>query len=184
MVYNDNMSESATLGGGCFWCIEAMFKELKGVSSVVSGYAGGTTKNPTYEVMHMDSTGHAEVVQVAFDPDVISYRELLEIFFSAHNPTTPNRQGSDVGPQYRSMILYHNEDQKKTAEEVKNGFAKEHWDNPVVTEIKPLDKFYPAEDYHQNYFAKNPDQAYCQVVINPKLTKFRQKFANRLKQPN
>jgi peptide-methionine (S)-S-oxide reductase len=173
--------EQATIGGGCFWCIEALFKQLEGVNEVVSGYAGGHTNNPTYEQMHMESTGHAEVVQITFNPEVISYRELLEIFFAVHDPTTLNRQGNDVGEEYRSIILYHNEEQKKIAEDVIKNFAAKHWDKPVVTEIKPLDTFYPAEDYHQNFFERNPEQAYCQVVINPKLTKFRQTFPDKLK---
>lgn len=175
------MNEQATFGGGCFWCIEAMFKELKGISSVVSGYAGGQTANPTYEQMHSEDTGHAEVVQVTFDPNVITYRELLEIFFTMHDPTTPNRQGNDVGPQYRSIILYHDDEQKQTAQDVTSNFATKLWDNPIVTEIKLLDKFWSAEDYHQDYFNKNPQAGYCQIVINPKLAKFRQKFADKLK---
>jgi peptide-methionine (S)-S-oxide reductase len=175
------MAETAILGGGCFWCTEAMYKELKGVSSVISGYAGGHTDNPTYEQMHMEDTGHAEVIQITFDPDVITYRELLEIFFAVHDPTTPNRQGNDEGAEYRSIILYTNDSQKKTAEDVIENFATKLWDNPIVTEIKPLDKFWPAEDYHQDYYANNPNIGYCQVIINPKLTKFRQKFAEKLK---
>lgn len=176
------MAEQATLGGGCFWCIEAMFKQLTGVSSVVSGYAGGTTPRPTYEQLHQAETDHAEVIQVTFDPDIISYRELLEIFFTVHDPTTLNRQGNDVGPEYRSIILYHNEVQKNIAEDVLKTSATKLWDKPIVTEIKPLDTFWPAEDYHQDFYAKNPEAGYCQVIINPKLTKFRQKFASRLKQ--
>lgn len=180
------MSEQATLGGGCFWCIEAMFKELKGVSSVVSGYAGGghSETHPTYEKMHEAGSGHAEVVQITFDPNVIDYRELLEIFFTIHDPTTLNRQGNDVGHEYRSIILYHDEKQKQIAEDTVTTFAKTLWDDPIVTEIKPLDKFWPAEDYHQDFYAKNPNAGYCQVIINPKLTKFRQKFASRLKLSN
>ncbi len=175
------MSEQATLGGGCFWCIEAMFKELKGVSSVASGYAGGHTPSPTYEQIHSEDTGHAEVVQITFDPSVITYRELLEIFFTMHDPTTPNRQGHDVGPQYRSIILYHDENQKKVAQDVLQTFAQKLWDKPIVTEIKPLDKFWPAEEDEQDFYAKNPEVGYCQVIINPKLAKFRQKFADKLK---
>lgn len=175
------MSEQTTIGGGCFWCIEAMFKELNGVTSVVSGYAGGTSDNPTYEKLHAENTGHAEVIQVTFDPRIISYRELLEIFFVIHDPTTLNRQGNDTGPEYRSIILYHDETQKLTAEDTVANFAKKLWDDPVVTEIKPLERFWPAEDYHQDYFAKNPEAAYCQVIINPKLAKFRKKFADKLK---
>lgn len=172
--------EKAIFGGGCFWCIEAMFKQLKGVSSVISGYAGGKTDNPTYEQMHSDHTGHAEVVQVSFDPKIITYKELLEIFYAAHDPTTKDRQGNDVGPEYRSIILFSDESQKKIAEEVTKEVAK-LWDNPITTEIVPLDKFWPAEDYHQDFFTKNPEVGYCQVVINPKLDKFRQKFAAKLK---
>jgi peptide-methionine (S)-S-oxide reductase len=175
------MTEQAILGGGCFWCIEAMFKQLKGVNSVVSGYAGGHSAQPSYEQMHQQDSGHAEVIQITFDPQVISYRELLEIFFSAHDPTTPNRQGNDVGPEYRSVIFYHDENQKKIAEDVLATFARKLWDKPIVTEITPLDRFWPAEDYHQNFYAKNPTAGYCQVIINPKLTKFRQKFASKLK---
>jgi peptide-methionine (S)-S-oxide reductase len=173
--------EQAVLGGGCFWCVEAMFKELRGVSSVASGYAGGHSDNPSYEKMHMEDTGHAEVIQIMFDPSIITYRELLEIFFTVHDPTTLNRQGNDVGAEYRSIILYADDAQQKTAEDVIKNFATELWDNPIVTEIKPLEKFWPAEDYHQNFFERNPEQAYCQVIINPKLAKFRQKFAEKLK---
>jgi peptide-methionine (S)-S-oxide reductase len=173
--------EQAVLGGGCFWCVEAMFKELRGVSSVVSGYAGGHSDNPSYEKMHMEDTGHAEVIQIMFDPSIVTYRELLEIFFTVHDPTTLNRQGNDVGAEYRSIILYEDDVQQKTAEDVRENFATELWDNPIVTEIKPLEKFWPAEDYHQNFFERNPEQAYCQVIINPKLAKFRQKFAEKLK---
>lgn len=175
------MKELATIGGGCFWCIEALYKQLKGVEKVASGYAGGHTVNPTYEKMHLEETGHAEVIQITFDPEVISYREILEIFYAVHDPTTLNQQGNDVGEEYRSIILYQNDEQKEVAEDVTKNFASGHWDNPIVTEIKPLETFYHAEDYHQNFFEKNPDQAYCQVIINPKLTKFRQKFAARLK---
>jgi peptide-methionine (S)-S-oxide reductase len=175
------MSETAVLGGGCFWCIEALYKQLKGVDKVLSGYAGGHLANPTYEKMHYEDTGHAEVIQVTFDPKIISYRELLEIFYAVHDPTTLNQQGNDVGEEYRSIILYQGDEQKQTAEDVTKNFATQHWDKPIVTEIKPLDTFYPAEDYHQNFFENNPDQAYCQIIINPKLTKFRQKFPEKLK---
>jgi peptide-methionine (S)-S-oxide reductase len=173
--------EIVVLGGGCFWCTEALYKQLKGVNTVVSGYAGGHTKDPTYEQMHYEDTGHAEVVQITFDPKIISYRELLEIFFAVHDPTTPGRQGNDVGKEYRSVILYIDERQKAVAEDVIKNFASQHWEDPIVTELKKLDMFYPAEDYHQNFFEKNPEQAYCQVVINPKLAKFRQKFPKKLK---
>jgi len=173
--------QTATIAGGCFWCLEALFKQLKGVDSVISGYAGGKTENPKYEQLHYGNTGHAEAVQITFDDKVISYKDLLEIFYAVHDPTTPDRQGNDVGEQYRSAIFYENDEQKAIAEAVTNGFAKEYWQDPVVTEIKPLSKFWPAEDYHQNYFERNPEQAYCQVVINPKLAKFREKFPDRLK---
>lgn len=175
------MAETATIGGGCFWCLEALFKRVQGITEVVSGYAGGDYPNPRYEDLHTKDTGHAEVVKLTYDPDMIEYREILEIFFSIHDPTTPNRQGNDIGPEYRSIILYNDETQKTIAEEVIRTFAANHWNDPIVTEIKQLDAFYPAEDYHQNYFDLNPSQAYCQVIINPKLMKFKQDFANRLK---
>jgi peptide-methionine (S)-S-oxide reductase len=175
------MQEVATLGGGCFWCIEAMFKLLHGVKRVVSGYAGGHADNPSYEQLYSEDTGHAEVIQVTFDPQVITYRELLEIFYASHDPTTLDRQGNDIGPQYRSIILYHDTRQKQIAEEVTREFAPTLWDKPVVTEIGPLETFWPAEDYHQDYYLKNPEVAYCQVIINPKVAKFRQKFADKLK---
>lgn len=173
--------ETIVLGGGCFWCIEALFKQLKGVDKVISGYAGGHTRNPTYEQMHYASTGHAEVVQITFDPNAISYRDILEIFFTVHDPTTTNQQGNDIGEEYRSIILYNDDLQKSVAQDVIKNFAAKHWDNPIVSELKKLEFFYPAEDYHQNFFEKNPEQAYCQVVINPKLQKFRQKFSEKLK---
>lgn len=173
--------QQAIFGGGCFWCTQAIIKQLKGVSNVVSGYAGGHTEHPTYDSLHREDSGHAEVVRVDYDSSILSYAELLEVFFSIHDPTTLDRQGNDVGPAYRSIILYLDDNQKQIAQEVKNGFASEHWHDPVVTEIKPLDKFWPAEDYHQNFFENNPEQAYCQIVINPKLAKFRQTFADRLK---
>lgn len=175
------MTEQATLGGGCFWCIEAMFKQLVGVNSVVSGYAGGTTSRPTYEQLHQAGASHAEVIQVTFDPSIITYRDLLEIFFTIHDPTTLNRQGNDVGPEYRSIILYHNKKQRDIAEDLRKTFASKLWSDPIVTEIKPLDAFWPAEDYHQDFYSKNPQAGYCQVIINPKLAKFRQKFASKLK---
>ena len=176
-------TQVATLGGGCFWCVEAVYSELNGVLKVESGYSGGTTKNPSYEDVCSDQTGHAEVIQVTFDPKVISYRELLQIFFSVHDPTTLNRQGHDVGSQYRSVIFYHDEDQKKVASEVISEISREKiWGSkPIVTELKPLETFYPAEDYHQEYFKKNPAQPYCQVVVAPKVSKFRKAYFDRLK---
>jgi peptide-methionine (S)-S-oxide reductase len=176
------MSEQATVGGGCFWCVEAVFEQVKGVSSVVSGYAGGVTPNPTYREVCEGDTGHAEVVQITFDPSVISYREILEIFFVTHDPTTLNRQGADQGTQYRSVVFYHNDEQKKTAEQVMASLREQGvWQNPIVTELAQLEKFYPAEDYHQGYYRTNPGQGYCRAVIEPKVVKFRQKFARLLK---
>jgi peptide-methionine (S)-S-oxide reductase len=175
-------SEVATLAGGCFWCLEAVFREVDGVEKVVSGYTGGTIANPTYEQVCSGKTGHAEAVQVSFDPSKTSYREILEIFFSIHDPTTLNRQGTDVGTQYRSAIFYHSEKQKAIAEELIAGLNKAHlWKKPIVTQIVPLHTFYPAEDYHQGYFAKHPEQGYCQMVISPKVNKFRQQWSNNLK---
>ena len=174
--------EVATLAGGCFWCLEAVFDELKGVESVESGYSGGKLQNPTYAQVCDGNTGHAEVVQVTFDPQVLTYNDLLTVFFAIHNPTTLNRQGADAGTQYRSAIFYHDEEQKKVAEQViqKIGAAG-IWDDPIVTELTPFDKFYPAEDYHQEYFAHNSYQPYCRAVIAPKVGKFRKEFVNRLK---
>ena len=175
-------SEVVTLAGGCFWCIEAVFWEVDGVENVISGYTGGTTANPTYQEVCTNSTGHAEAVQVAFDPTRISCREILEIFFSVHDPTTLNRQGVDTGTQYRSAIFYHNEQQKTIAEELIGELNKARlWKTPIVTQIAPLDKFYPAEDYHREYFSQHPEQAYCQMVISPKVNKFRKQWAKRLK---
>jgi len=175
--------EVATLAGGCFWCMEAVFEQIDGVDSVVPGYVGGTTSNPTYEQVCSDKTGHAEAVQVTLDPSIISYREILEIFFSTHDPTTPNRQGADVGTQYRSAVFYHNKVQKVIAEQLIRELAEGHtWKNPVVTQIVPLAKFYLAEDYHRNYFARHPEQQYCQVVISPKIAKLRRQWAKRLTQ--
>jgi peptide-methionine (S)-S-oxide reductase len=174
--------EVATLAGGCFWCLEAVFDELKGVESVESGYAGGKVANPTYAQVCDGDTGHAEVVQITFDPQVLSYSDLLNVFFSIHDPTTLNRQGADVGTQYRSAIFYHNEQQKQSAAQViKKIEAASIWDNPIVTEVVPFDKFYLAEDYHQEYFAHNSFQPYCRAVIAPKVTKFRRQFIDRLK---
>ena len=173
--------QQATLAGGCFWCLEAVYVELRGVSKVVSGYAGGSVRNPSYRQVCSGSTGHAEVVQITFDPNVVSYRELLEIFFTIHDPTTLNRQGADVGTQYRSAIFYHDEEQRRIATEVIAELsAQKLWPNPIVTQVAPLDTFYPAEEYHQNYFADNPMQPYCQVVVAPKVAKFRKHYFEKL----
>ncbi len=174
-------AEQATLGGGCFWCLEAVFEQLRGVSKVVSGYAGGPGKHPTYEQVCSGMTGHAEVVQVTFDPDEISYGEMLDVFFATHDPTTLNRQGADVGTQYRSVIFYGSPAQKEEAEQkVAEWNASGRWPRPIVTEITELPRFYPAEEYHQGYFRGNPGQGYCQAVIEPKVAKFRKEFAARL----
>jgi peptide-methionine (S)-S-oxide reductase len=178
---NTNL-QTATLAGGCFWCLEAVYDETKGVHSVESGYAGGHVDNPSYRAVCNGDTGHAEVVQVHFDPNVVSYRDLLNVFFAIHDPTTLNRQGADVGTQYRSAIFYHDEEQKKIAEElVKDLTAQKLFDRPIVTEITKLDKFYMAEDYHQEYFARNPYQPYCMAVVAPKVSKFRKHFLELLK---
>jgi len=175
-------TEVATLAGGCFWCIEAIFMEVDGVSSVVSGYTGGTVVNPTYQEVCGDSTGHAEAVQVTFNPARISYREILEIFFSVHDPTTLNQQGEDVGTQYRSAIFYHNEQQGAIAKEFIEELDRSHrWKQPIVTQIAPLDKFYPAEDYHREYSSRHPEQAYCKAVISPKVNKFRKQWTKVIK---
>ena len=174
--------EIATLAGGCFWCLEAVFDDLKGIESVESGYSGGHVKNPTYQQVCTQSTGHAEVVQVIFDPDIISFHDILNIFFAIHDPTTLNRQGNDVGTSYRSAIYYHDETQKGTAEQVIHQIASQNlWSDPIVTEVTKFDQFYPAEDYHQAYFANNADQPYCRVVVAPKVAKFRKQFFDRLK---
>ena len=174
--------ETATLAGGCFWCLEAVFDELKGVESVQSGYSGGKDDHPTYRAVCTGTTGHAEAVQVQFDPSVLSYRDLLNVFFAIHDPTTLNRQGADVGTQYRSAIFYHDEAQKATAEQLIGELNAQHiWDKPLVTQVAPLDKFYVAEDYHQEYFANNPFQPYCMAVVAPKVAKFRKHFIDRLK---
>jgi peptide-methionine (S)-S-oxide reductase len=174
--------EIATLAGGCFWCLEAVYDELKGVVDVVSGYAGGHVANPSYQQVCNGDTGHAEVVRVAFDPTKISYREILEVFFTIHDPTTLNRQGADVGTQYRSAIFYHSDEQKKIAEEVMAEISAEGiWKNPLVTQLESAPEFYPAEEYHQEYFARNPNQGYCQVVVAPKVAKFRSKFLSKLR---
>ena len=178
----DKQNAIATLAGGCFWCLEAVFDELKGVESVESGYSGGHVERPSYAQVCDGETGHAEVVRVTFDPQVLSYKDLLTVFFTIHDPTTPNRQGNDVGTQYRSAIFYHDEGQKKVAEEViREITAAGIWDAPIVTEVTPFEKFFIAEDYHQEYFRKNPFQGYCRVVIAPKVAKFRHQFAERLK---
>jgi peptide-methionine (S)-S-oxide reductase len=180
---SDKHVELATLGGGCFWCLEAIYQDVIGVEKVVSGYAGGHVPNPTYEQVCGKRTGHAEVVQLTFDPDIITYDEILDIFWRIHDPTTPNRQGNDVGPQYRSIILYHNEAQKAAAEASKGAAeSADLWPNPIVTEIVPLETFYVAEGYHQNYFKDNRMQPYCMMVIDPKVRKFRKSFQDKLKQ--
>jgi peptide-methionine (S)-S-oxide reductase len=172
----------ATLGGGCFWCLEAVFEQLRGVEEVVSGYSGGTIVNPSYEMVSMGTTGHAEVVQITFDPRIITFKEILEVFFTIHDPTTLNRQGADVGPQYRSAIFYHSEEQKAVAEQVVQELeAAGVWDAPIVTEVTSFTAFYRAEEYHQEYFRRNPGQAYCQVVIAPKVAKFRRHYLEKLK---
>lgn len=174
--------EVATLGGGCFWCLEAVFEQLRGVKEVVSGYSGGTVPNPSYQQVCTGRTGHAEVVQVTFDPQVISYREILEVFFDVHDPTTLNRQGADVGPQYRSIILYHDLRQKEVAEEVIQELDEAgSWDTDIVTQLEPFGVFYEAEPYHQRYFERNPRQPYCRAVVAPKVTKFRKHYGFRLK---
>lgn len=178
----DGQLEKATLGGGCFWCLEAVYQELEGVEEIVSGYAGGHVPNPTYEQVCEKKTGHAEVVQVSFDPSRVSYREMLEIFFATHDPTTLNRQGNDVGPQYRSIILTHDDSQRRIATDLLAELAAERvFEDPIVTEIVPLTEFYPAELYHQNYYRQHRLQPYCTFVISPKVAKIRKKFANRLK---
>jgi peptide-methionine (S)-S-oxide reductase len=173
--------ETATLGGGCFWCLEAVYKDLKGVERVVSGYAGGQVENPTYEQVCGGRTGHAEVVQITYDPKVVSYRDLLNVFFTIHDPTTKDRQGADIGPQYRSIILYHSPEQKAEAERAIAEQGKGLWSAPIVTEVVPLGKFWPGEEYHQDYFERNPRQRYCQIVIAPKVAKFRKQYLERLK---
>ncbi len=174
--------ETATLAGGCFWCLEAVYDQLQGVTDVVSGYTGGEMERPTYQQVCSGLTGHAEAVQVTFDPQQISFLEILEVFFSIHDPTTLNRQGADVGTQYRSAIFYHSEAQEAAARKLIGELeAGQVFDNPIVTQVAPLPAFYPAEDYHQEYFQRNPGQGYCQFVISPKVAKFRKKFSQRLK---
>ena len=180
-----NSLEIATLGGGCFWCIEAAFQEIRGVINVESGYAGGKTVSPNYEEVCTGTTGHAEVVQVTFDPKIISFKDILEVFFTAHDPTTLNRQGADVGTQYRSVIFYHNERQKKIAEQVIQKFdAARVRDDAIVTTVEPLKKFYKAEDYHRKYFDRHPEAAYCRVVIAPKIAKLRKKYREKRRNSN
>jgi len=178
---NKNL-ETATLAAGCFWCVEAVFDDLKGVESVESGYSGGHTENPTYREVCSETTGHAEVIQLKFDPNVISFKEILQVFFAVHDPTTLNRQGNDIGSSYRSAIFYHSDEQRRIAEEVIEEVEAEGvYDNPIVTEVKSFDKFYIAENYHQEYFANNPNQPYCAAVVEPKVAKFRKNFVDRLK---
>jgi len=175
-------NEVATLGGGCFWCLEAVYEQLMGVDEVVSGYTGGAIANPTYRQVTTGTTGHAEVVQLTFDPQTVTFGEILEVFFTIHDPTTLNRQGADVGPQYRSAIFYHSPEQEATArEKIREFEAAEIWGDPIVTEVSPITEFYVAEDYHQEYYRRNSGQPYCQVVIAPKVAKFRQRYLNRLK---
>ena len=179
---NTSNHEVATLAGGCFWCLDAVFRGLKGVEQVVSGYAGGTVLNPSYEAVCTGRTGHAEVVQVTFDPAVLSYRDLVEVFFGIHDPTTLNRQGADTGTQYRSAIYYHGPEQERTAREVIAALEREQvFDAPIVTEVAPATEFYPAEEYHQDYFRRNPGQGYCRAVIAPEVAKFRKEHLERLK---
>jgi peptide-methionine (S)-S-oxide reductase len=182
MAESSNDLVTATLAAGCFWCVEAVFDDLNGVEDVVSGYSGGHTENPTYREVCDGNTGHAEVAQIKFDPSVISFKDVLRVFFSVHDPTTLNRQGNDVGTQYRSAIFYHDDQQKRDAEEVIREITDEGiYDDPIVTEVTPFEKFWPAENYHQEYFLNNPGQPYCAAVVAPKVRKFRAKFADRLK---
>lgn len=175
-------TETATFGAGCFWCVEAVFQNLDGVESVHSGFSGGNSPNPTYKEICTGTTGHAEVCQIVYNPQKVSYETLLEAFWGTHDPTTLNRQGNDVGTQYRSVIFYHNESQKKTAEEYKAQLDKSGtWDKPIVTEIAEFSKFYPAGDYHNNYYNRNGEQSYCQFVIRPKVEKFKKQFKDKLK---
>jgi peptide-methionine (S)-S-oxide reductase len=181
-VNSEHRLETATLAGGCFWCVEAVYDDLRGVASVVSGYTGGDAPNPSYEAVCSGATGHAEAVRVRFDPQAVSFREILEIFFTVHDPTTLNRQGADVGTQYRSAIFYHTTEQRETAARVMAELDEEKiWDAPIVTQVAPASEFYPAEEYHQKYFRNNPGQGYCRAVVAPKVAKFRQKFLSKLK---
>ena len=182
-INRTNGEEVATLAGGCFWCLEAVFNEVEGIERVVSGYSGGATINPSYSEVCTGSTGHAEAVQLTFEPNKISFRQILQIFFAIHDPTTLNRQGADVGTQYRSVIFYHNEEQKATAEQVIQELNAAHvWKSPIVTEVTPFQAFYPAEGYHQGYFNRNPAQPYCRMVVAPKLDKFIKQFPEKLKE--
>lgn len=182
IMINDTLKELATFGSGCFWCSEAIFNELEGVYSVLPGYSGGKTENPSYEQVCTGTTGHAEVIQITFNPQLISYDELLEVFFKTHDPTSLNRQGNDIGTQYRSVIFYHNDEQKKLAENYISLIEKEKiFDNPIVTEVTKYERFYVAEEYHHNYFKRNPNQGYCSFVINPKYEKFKEVFKDKLK---
>lgn len=174
--------QTATLAAGCFWCVEAVFDDLKGVEDVVSGYSGGHKANPTYQEVCSEATGHAEVVQIKFDPEELSFHDLLEVYFTVHDPTQLNRQGNDIGTSYRSAIFYHDDDQLRVAEQVIAEITAEAiYDKPIVTQLRPFEKFWPAEDYHQEYFANNPNQPYCAAVVAPKVAKFRKKFVDRLK---
>ncbi len=175
-----NMIETATLGGGCFWCLEAVFLELRGIEKVVSGYAGGHTSNPTYQAVCSETTGHAEVVQIAFDTTQISFRDILNVFFTIHDPTTLNRQGNDIGESYRSIVLYHTPEQLETTKTVITEFSS-IYDQPIVTQVKPLEQFFSAESYHQNYYARNPNQGYCIGVVAPKVAKARKHFTQMLR---
>lgn len=181
-LVSSGKTDTATFAAGCFWCVEEQFKQLEGVVSVTSGYTGGTTENPTYEQVSAGNTNHAEACSIVFDPAVISYKELLEAFFVTHDPTQLNRQGNDVGTQYRSAVFYHNQEQKQLTEFYIDQLNKEKaYDKPVVTQVAPFKKFYKAEDYHQNYYVNNPDQAYCRLVVKPKVDKFRKAFSEKLK---
>jgi peptide-methionine (S)-S-oxide reductase len=178
----EDRAETATLAGGCFWCLDGAYRDLRGVISVESGYAGGHTVDPTYEQVCTGTTGHAEVVRVTYDPNEITYRDMLEVFFSIHDPTTLNRQGADVGTQYRSAVFYHDEAQREVAEEIVAELERDGvFEDPIVTEVAALQAYYPGEDYHQDYYRQNPGQGYCQVVVAPKLAKFKARYASRLK---
>lgn len=174
-------NDIATLASGCFWCLDAIFRQTKGVNKVTSGFSGGHVENPSYMQTHQQDTGHAEAVQVEFDPNIVPYEVLLQIFWSTHNPTTLNQDGANIGAEYRSEVFYHSIEQKKTAEKVLHDFAQKLWDKPIVTKITKFTNFYPAEDYHQDYYNKNTQAGYCQVIINPKIAKFQSKFAKYLR---